>query len=226
MNLILLIVAVIISLFITFITNKYMGKLGIIALYTISNLVAFILSFKLINISNLNFISNTLVYVMMLTMLYLLLERKETSEAKKIINFTFFINIFSSIMLYITSSYTQSLTDTIGINMTNVFINNYRILLAYPISQFVSQKILIYVYDRIKKIYDNLFISTVTTYLLIGLIEILLFSIVAYYNILRNKVIIEIILSTYMIRLIITVIYSLLLPIFLKKAKKVIKWTT
>ncbi len=223
MNLILLIVAVIISLFITFITNKYMGKLGIIALYTISNLVAFILSFKLINISNLNFISNTLVYVMMLTMLYLLLERKETSEAKKIINFTFFINIFSSIMLYITSSYTQSLTDTIGINMTNVFINNYRILLAYPISQFVSQKILIYVYDRIKKIYDNLFISTVTTYLLIGLIEILLFSIVAYYNILRNKVIIEIILSTYMIRLIITVIYSLLLPIFLKKAKKVIK---
>lgn len=226
MNLILLIVAVIISLFITFITNKYMGKLGIIALYTISNLVAFILSFKLINISNLNFISNTLVYVMMLTMLYLLLERKETSETKKIINFTFFINIFSSIMLYITSSYTQSLTDTIGINMTNVFINNYRILLAYPISQFVSQKILIYVYDRIKKIYDNLFISTVTTYLLIGLIEILLFSIVAYYNILRNKVIIEIILSTYMIRLIITVIYSLLLPIFLKKAKKVIKWTT
>jgi len=225
-NLILLIVAVIISLFITFITNKYMGKLGIIALYTISNLVAFILSFKLINISNLNFISNTLVYVMMLTMLYLLLERKETSEAKKIINFTFFINIFSSIMLYITSSYTQSLTDTIGINMTNVFINNYRMLLAYPISQFVSQKILIYVYDRIKKIYDNLFISTVTTYLLIGLIEILLFSIVAYYNILRNKVIIEIILSTYMIRLIITVIYSLLLPIFLKKAKKVIKWTT
>ena len=160
---------------------------------------------------------------MMLTMLYLLLERKETSEAKKIINFTFFINIFSSIMLYITSSYTQSLTDTIGINMTNVFINNYRMLLAYPISQFVSQKILIYVYDRIKKIYDNLFISTVTTYLLIGLIEILLFSIVAYYNILRNKVIIEIILSTYMIRLIITVIYSLLLPIFLKKAKKVIK---
>ena len=223
MNLILLIVAVIISLFITFITNKYMGKLGIIALYTISNLVAFILSFKLINISNLNFISNTLVYVMMLTMLYLLLERKEISEVKKIINFTFFINIFSSMMLYITSSYTQSLTDTIGINMTNVFINNYRILLAYPISQFVSQKILIYVYDRIKKIYDNLFISTVTTYLLIGLIEILLFSIVAYYNILRNKVIIEIILSTYMIRLIITVIYSLLLPIFLKKAKKVIK---
>ena len=140
MNLILLIVAVIISLFITFITNKYMGKLGIIALYTISNLVAFILSFKLINISNLNFISNTLVYVMMLTMLYLLLERKETSEAKKIINFTFFINIFSSIMLYITSSYTQSLTDTIGINMTNVFINNYRMLLAYPISQFVSKK--------------------------------------------------------------------------------------
>lgn len=226
MNLILLIVAVIISLFITFIINKYMGKLGIIALYTISNLVAFILSFKLINISNLNFISNALVYVMMLTMLYLLLERKETSEAKKIINFTFFINVFSSIMLYITSTYTQSLTDTIGINMTNVFINNYRILLAYPISQFVSQKILIYVYDRIKKIYDNLFISTVTTYLLIGLIGILLFSIVAYYNILRNKVIIEIILSTYMIRLIITVIYSLLLPIFLKKAKKVINWTT
>ena len=105
--------------------------------------------------------------------------------------------------------------------MTNVFIENYRILIAFPISLFISHKILILIYEKVKNIYDNFFISTVTTYLAVGLIESIIYVLISYYNILDNQTIIKIALSTYMIRLIITVIYSIfLLKITNKKVKK------
>ena len=78
-------------------------------------------------------------------------------------------------------------------------------------------------YKKIKSLYDNLFITTVTTFLLIGIIEGVLYTLISYYNILTLKIIIELILSTYMIKLILTVIYSIILMKITKK--KVIGWT-
>ena len=118
------------------------------------------------------------------------------------------------------SNYTQSLNDTIGINMTNVFINNYRILIAYPISLLISQKILVKIYEKIKELYDNLFISTVTTYLAIDLIALIIYTIIGYYKVINNSDLIKLILSTYMIRLIITLLYSLFLTFIPKKKVK------
>ena len=108
--------------------------------------------------------------------------------------------------------------------MKNVFIENYRILITYPVSTFFSSILLILLYQKIKKLYDIPFITTVTTYLVVGLannlifylgvglVNALTFYLGSYYNIFTLKVIIELSLSTYMIGLIITVIYSLILP--------------
>ena len=120
-------------------------------------------------------------------------------------------------MLYIMSYYTQSLNDTIGINMTNTFINNYKTLIFYPLSILISQKLLILIYSKIKIIYDNIFISMVTTYLAVGLIESITYMFLTYYNVLESTTIIKLLLSTYMIRIIVIVIYSLFLTIFNKK---------
>ena len=96
--------------------------------------------------------------------------------------------------------------------MKNVFIENYRILITYPASTFISSLLLINFYQKIKKLYDLPFITTVTTYLVIGLVNNLIFYLGSYYNIFALKTIIELSLSTYMIGLIITVIYSLIFP--------------
>ena len=55
------------------------------------------------------------------------------------------------------------------------------------------------------------------TFLLIGIIEGVLYTLISYYNILTLKIIIELILSTYMIKLILTVIYSIILMKITKK---------
>ena len=156
----------------------------------------------------------------MFSCLCLLLESSNKNTKKdinKIINLGFILNIFSAIMLYIMSYYTQSLNDTIGINMTNTFINNYKTLIFYPLSILISQKLLILIYSKIKNIYDNIFISMVTTYLAVGLIESITYMFLTYYNVLESTTIIKLLLSTYMIRIIVIVIYSLFLTIFNKK---------
>ena len=157
----------------------------------------------------------------MFTSLYLLIETMKKEEVKKIINLNFFITVFASIFLFLMSYHTESITDSISINMKNVFITNYRILITYPISTLLSNYLLIALYKKIKSLYDLPFITTVTTYLVIGLVSNLTFYLGAYLNIFNIKTILESSLSTYMIGLTITVIYSLILPKYI--SKKVVK---
>ncbi|MBR3161425.1 MAG: VUT family protein [Bacilli bacterium] len=210
----------IISLLVIYICNNYLKKEGLIVLFITSSAIAYILSFKYLSFQNISYNANSIIYVTMLTAIYLLLENNTKKEINKIVNLNFTLTIFAGIIVYIMSIYIQSLSDTIGINMINVFKNNYRILLAYPLSLFISQKILIKIYEKIKNLYDNLFISTVTTYLAIDLIELIIFISLSYYNIHSISDLIKLMLSTYMIRLIITLIYSLFLTIISKKKVK------
>lgn len=225
MNELYIICILTISILSLYFTNKYLKSLGLKITFLVFNILSFILSFKYLILSTLNFNSNAITYTTMFSCLCLLLESSNKNTKKdinKIINLGFILNIFSAIMLYIMSYYTQSLNDTIGINMTNTFINNYKTLIFYPLSILISQKLLILIYSKIKNIYDNIFISMVTTYLAVGLIESITYMFLTYYNVLESTTIIKLLLSTYMIRIIVIVIYSLFLTIFNKK--KVQKW--
>lgn len=198
-------------------TNKLLGKTGLTITYILMSTVSFLLTFKYVTLSTINLNSNCLPYVTMLTSLYLLLETTPKKETKEIVNLNFIVNIFTAVMLYIMISYTQVLTDTISINMKNVFDINSNILIVYPLTTLLSSYLSIWTYEKIKKLYDNHFISIVTMYLLTGIVEGIIYTFLVYRNILNTKTIILILLSTYMIRLIITVIYSLFLILISKK---------
>lgn len=221
MNILISLCILIISILSIYFANKYLKKLGLIITLIGMNLLSFILTFKYITIFTINLNANSITYITMFTSLYLLLEKTDIKETKQIINLNFIINIFSAIILYIMSYHAQSLTDTISINMKNVFLNNVNILIIYPFTTLLSHYLIIWMYNKIKKLYDLPFITTVTTFLLVGLIEGILYTTLSYYQILPTKSIITLILSTYMIRIIITIIYSIILPIM--DQKQVIK---
>lgn len=197
--------------------NKLLGKLGLTITFIAMSTISFILTFKYVTLSTINLNSNCFPYVTMLTSLYLLLETTSKKETKEIVNLNFIVNIFTAVMLYIMINYTQILTDTISINMKNVFDINSNILIIYPLTTLLSNYLSIWTYDKIKKLYDNHFISIVTIYLLVGIVEGIIYTFLCYRNILNIKTIILILLSSYMIRLIITVIYSLFLILTSKK---------
>ena len=222
MNVIIYLVLLIISMITLYLFRKILGDLGLKIVFILMSITSFILTFKYITLSTININSNSITYITMYSSLYLLLDSISKKEVKGLINQNFIINIFIAVILYIMTYHTQSLTDTIGINMKNVFQTNSRILLIYPIVSIISNYLLIIMYDKIKSIYENKFISTVTTFLLVGIIEGILYTVLSYYNILKLKTIIELILSTYMIKLILTVIYSILLMLINKE--RMVKW--
>ena len=181
----------------------------------IMNIISLILSFKYIDLSTITLNASIITYVTMFSALYLLLENNTLKETKKTININFLITAFVSSLLFLTTLHQESIIDSISINMRNVFRTNYRILISYPVATLISNYLLLYLYQKIKNLYDIPFITTVTTYLVIGLISTLIFHLGSYYHILTIKNILELSLSTYMIGLILTVIYS----IFLSKIK-------
>lgn len=220
MNILIFFCILLISMITIYLSKKVLGNLGLIVTFIGMGIISFILTFKYITLSTIQLNSNSITYITMFTSLYLLLEQSEKKEVKKVINLNFLLNIFSAIMLFIMTYYTQSLTDTISINMKNVFFNNYKILIIYPLTTLLSNYILIWSYEKVKNLYDNMFIATVTTYLLIGIIEGLIYTPLVYYHVLNTKTIIQLILSTYMIRLILTVIYSIYLTVLSRKEVK------
>lgn len=222
MNYLIYLCILIISILSLYLSKKLLGKNGLIFVFITSSVLSLILSFKYVTFSTINASANSVTYVTMFTSLYLLLETVNKKEVKKLTILNFILNIFTSIILYIMSYHVQSLTDSISINMKNVFINNYKILIAYPIVTLITNYLLIWMYKKIRNLYDIPFITTVTTYLFIGLIESILLYFSVYYKVLNTKVIIKLLLSNYMIKLIITIIYSLLLTLLTRK--KVKKW--
>lgn len=217
MNELIYLSILIITMLSLYLAKKLKKTLGLTIIFLEMSLISFILAFKYITLSTIHINSNSITYMTMFASLYLLLETTNKSEVKKIVNLNFLVSIFSAILLWIMTRHTISLTDTIGINIKNVFGDNYRILIIYPFTTLISNYLLIWMYNKIKNLYDNTFITMVTTYLLIGIIEGIIYTIFVYNNILTIKVMIQLILSTYMIRLIITVIYSLFLTLIYQK---------
>ena len=216
-NFVIYLCILIISILCIYLSKKIWGKLGLSIIFIITSVLSLILTFKYIMLSTINVNANSITYITMFTSLYLLLEVTNKEEVKKIANINFLMTIFAAVLLYITSYYVQSLTDTISINMKNIYIDNARILLTYPVTTLVCNYLLIWMYKKIRKLYDVPFITTVTTYLFIGLIAEVLFYFLSYYGKLDIKTIIKLLLSINMIKLIITIIYSIFLTILTRK---------
>ena len=137
MNELFILCILIISILCIYLFPKILSNFGIKIMYITFILLSLILSFKYITLSTLQISASTITYSTMFTAICLLLEKNMIKETKQIINLNVILNIFSAIILYIMATYTQSLNDTIGINMTNVFINNSRILIVYPIANYI-----------------------------------------------------------------------------------------
>ena len=223
MNILLLLCILIILTLAIYLLQKTLDKLGLLIGITLMNILAFILSFKYTILSNITISTNSIAFISMLTVIYMYYEKTNEKETKKVINEIFIINIIAAGLLYIMSLYPQEVINTVGINIKNVFIDNYRMLIAYPITTLLSSYGMIYIYKKIKNLYDNMFISTTVSFLIIGLLELLLFNLITYLFRFNFKTIIELTLGTYMVRIILTVIYSFYLTLLLKK-KKVRKW--
>ena len=219
MNILILFCILIFLTLAIYLLQKTLDKLGLFIGITLTDILAFILSFKYTSLSNMTISINSIAFIAMLTILYIYYEKTNEKETRRVINKIFVINIIAATLLYIMSLYPQEVINTVGINIKNVFIDNYRMLIAYPITTLLSSYGMIFLYKKVKNLYDNMFISTTVSFLAIGLLELLIFNVITYLFRFNFKTIIELTLGTYMVRIILTVLYSFYLTLILNKKK-------
>ena len=222
MSEIILIIILLLTLLTTFCLYKILDKRGLYFALTILNLITFVLTFKITTVFKMNINVGIVPYISSLSVIYLFLIKYGDKEIKTLEIISLYANITTAILLIIMNYFVPAITETISINMQGTFEYNYKILIIYPIIMFISQLLVVKLFNYVKNIQNNVPICMILTYIITGLIYTVLLYVLSYINIMEVKNSIFIGVSSYIIGLPITII-NMIFIIMLHNNKKVIK---
>lgn len=219
-NIFLILLTFILSIFFVIISNKLFDKQGLKYIYIIYNILAFILSLKIMNILNIDLNSNIIISSCLTLLNFLFIEKTSIKEYKQLVKQTLTVNIIVSLALMLTALYVSSINDPNIINIKYVLQNNYKIILSYPIINSIYQLITLIIYDNIKQTNQDIKVKMLLSSLNCIMIESILFNLFSYIFTLNFKEIYNLIINNYLIKVIITNLY-IILTSYLIKTKKV-----
>ena len=199
---------------------NYLDKKGLYLMLIIMTIVSYLLSFKVLNIWGLSVNANVITTISILEIVYLLIEKETKKNHYNYLFLTIFCLIATAFAILATSSYIPSINDTLSTNMKGLFIDNYQILIIFPLLLIITEIISPQIYLTLNQIYQNKIISINLIYMVLGLLNSLIFSFIAYASDPSFLSKLNIALATYFIGLIISILYT---PIFnyLTSKKKV-----
>ncbi len=219
----LLLMLIGILLLTVYILYRTSDKRGLYFALVIFNITTFILSFKIIEILKMNINLGIVPYLGTLSILYIFIIKYGKKEIKELEKISLYVNILTAIFLVIMNYFVPALTETISINIKDTFIYNYKLMIAYPIFMFLSQYLSVKLYLFVNDIQNNKSICILLTYIITALLYTVIFYMISYINVLSIKHSIYIGISSYIIGLLITIIYLIFIN-YLTRSKKVIKW--
>lgn len=222
MNEIIFFIILFIIFFATYLLYIIFDKRGLYLSIVLLNIMTLILSFKIITFLKLNINLGIMPYLGILNILYIFMIKYGNKEIKELEKISLYTNVLGAVFLVIINYFIPAITETISINIKDSFINNYKILIAYPIIMFISQYLVTKLYSFVASIQNNKSVCILLTYIITALIYTVIFYIISYIKILSIKDSIYIGISTYIVGLIITII-SIIFINYLSKNKKVIK---
>lgn len=223
MDIMLIVLMIALSVFFIFVFNFMLEKNGIKNIYLIYNIMSFLLSFKILEIFQININANIVISSLFTSLTYLMIEKSTPKEYKEIIKQTLTINIIVSILILIITLYIGTINDTISVNMNNIFKENYKILISYPIITAINQIFILLIYNNIKDNKMNTITRIIITNLNVLMVESILFIVASYIFKVEFINILVLIISNYLIKVLITLIYTPFIN-YLINQKKVKLW--
>jgi len=219
MDLMLIILMIALSIFFIFVSNYLLEKNGIKNIYLIYNVIAFILSFKILKVFEININANIVLSSLFISLTYLIIEKTSPKEYKDIIFETLIINLTVGLMIFISSLYIGTIDDSVTTYMNNVFLDNYKILISYPIVTLINQVAILLIYNIIKETKNGINIKIILTNLTVIMIETILFCISSYIFDIELIYLPILIISNYLIKVIITTIYTPFISYLIRQKK-------
>lgn len=219
---IIVIILILLTMLTIFCLYKMLDKRGLYFSLIITNLIAFVLSFKITTVFKMNINIGIVPLIASLSIIYIFITKYGYKETKNLIKITLYSNVTTSLLITTMNYFIPAITETISINMEGTFAYNYKILIVYPIIITISQIIVINLYKIIKQIIDNISICIILTYIITGLFYTVIFCIFAYLKTIDIKYSIYIGISSFIIGLAITIINTSLVSYLTNK--KVKRW--
>ena len=195
--------------------NKLLMNMYIIFIIIIS----YILSFRNISFIGMNINANIVIYSTIIPILYYYIEKNKNIKMKDILTKNIIILVIPMLLIMLTTGYIPSVTDNNAINIQNTFGINYINLLSYPITLTLSLYIMFKLKEKLKDIYPNNFYTLIILGSIITATDLLIYNITTYS--LTEKLIDILFITTvsYIIRIIIILLYSIIIEKNLPKKK-------
>ena len=217
MDLVLLIILMVLCLAFMILITYFSEKKSVIYSYIMCNIINYILSFKIINVFGLNINANVITSVIFILMTYLIIEKTNVKEYKKIILQVLNINIIIAIFLFITSIYIGAVNDTYMIDIKNVFLSNYKILLSYPFVTMITELVLFIIYKNTYEDNINANLRIILTNLNALMCDTFIFNIFGYIFSISYREVILLIITNYLIKVLLTSLISPLITYLFDK---------
>lgn len=224
MNLLIFILLIVLSIFFMYISLYMLDKKNYRYIYLIYSILGYLMSFKIIKLASINLSANIVIETLFLTLTYLIIEKTTKEEFIKIVKNIFKYNLLVGVLLLFGSLYIPVVTDVVSINIKYMIIDNYKILLIYPILLAILQLLTYLVYNSIKELKLNIQNNIIISSLTILMVDSVIFNLFAYLFKIKLSNIILLILSNYLIKILLTAIYSYIISKQIDN-KKVKIWT-
>lgn len=196
-------------------------KKGLKILFLLFYMLAYIFTLKNIKILNIDFSLMTIPYVSLLSILYIANQKISAKDIKKNLHINILFMLTIIISLIILFLYNPSVTDLTTANLNKLVESNIVSLILFPIVIVISLYGTYKLYNFMKKSSNILFINISLTTIIIGIIDCILFAILANignFNIVSS---VKLGLGNYLMKIILSLVFIPIISYVVNRKKGV-----
>jgi len=194
-NLIISIVYLLLTFFLTVLIYKKTGRVGLYIFMSVSVIISNIETIKLIDFYGVTVSLGNISYGSIFLITDILSEKYGKDDCKKAIRFSFLMMIIFTISMKLFLSYTPSSVDNSNKAFLTIFNYMPRITIASLLAYYVSSNCDAYLYSYLKNKYNKIFISNNLSTFISQIMDTFIFCTISFFNTMSVKSLVSLGLS-------------------------------
>lgn len=215
---IIILINIIVCVFFVSTMHHFYEKKGLYLSITTLSLISYLASFKITSLLGSNINTSIIIYPIILEIIYILKKKHPLEKKTKVRNYTIVTFISATIYIILSCLYNPIETNLYALDMEKTFLNNYVLLITYPLMHIISLELSTKLLPKLDKMYENKFITIMINYLIVSLISVVLMINISYIGLLNPFETFKLSIITYFSGLLITLItYPAMMHLINKK---------
>lgn len=206
MNEILWVLTLILSFLSIIFCYKYLGKAGLFLWVVVATIVSNIQTVKIVELFGFETSLGTILYGSTFLATDILNYKCGVKESRKTIIYGFLAMLIMTLFMSVCLIYIPSTNDFAQESLTTIFSINIRITIASLLGFGVSQFIDSWLFDKLQKKYNKIWLSNNFSTTFCQLIDTLIFCLITYYGTMDFNIILEIMISMYILKFVVALL--------------------